>query len=786
MLNIEKLSNDSNLIIIGPDKLKISLLESFSRKSELFNGTFLTLPELKKRALFDYNAESVKYLVNKGFSISNSYEILDNILYIVDRNYGVNKLDHLVSLKKELDEKGLLIHDPLFKEFIKNKKVLVLGYGKLDKFSLSILPEKTEVIEYELHDRDYVLNEFDNNDQEVEFLYNSIFELINNSNIDINNIYVLNYSKEYESYFKRYNTYYDFKIEVKDNESLLGLEVTKRFISLLETSSKEDIFNYLNEINNDVSNKLISILNKYARYDLKEVKDLILYDLSNTKVSNDNLKDVVKCVDNFYEFNDNDYVFLIGFNDTYPRLKRDIDYITNNLRPLLNMSLIEEENSLIKENTKAYLSNIKNLTLSYSRVSPFVKHEFETLLDNVKLVKLLLSYEYSSSLNKAKYGYMLDRLTKYKFMDKDLDKMYLNYDENDYLSYDNSFNGLDKDQLKRDKKLKLSYSSLTSFYECKFKYFLSSVLYLRDNKANFFARFGSLAHEVLKEAFSSKTFNFDDSWSNNLIKLEKENNYKVFEDESEAFFGDKLKEEIRLDINIIKEQLAESTFNDVMCEKDITVNVNDDVVFNGKIDKILFKDFKDYIGVAIVDYKTGDTKVDESLMDLGLSLQLPCYMYLIRHLDEFKDAKFVGTYLQNIINSDLKNKNDLDLDLIKKESMKLNGLSSNSLSRLASFDTSLINNKKANNIKGIRLTNSDEFYANSKVYSDDEFDEFIKLANDKILEASKDILKGDFKINPIMVNGENKSCKYCEYRDICFRRNKDLRNINISKEENDG
>ena len=61
---------------------------------------------------------------------------------------------------------------------------------------------------------------FESIEEEVEYLYNSIFDLLKKG-VDINDIYILGATADYESYFKRYNTYYGFKIDVESNDKLV-------------------------------------------------------------------------------------------------------------------------------------------------------------------------------------------------------------------------------------------------------------------------------------------------------------------------------------------------------------------------------------------------------------------------------------------------------------------------------------------------------------------------------------------------------------------------------------
>ena len=44
----------------------------------------------------------------------------------------------------------------------------------------------------------------------------------------------------------------------------------------------------------------------------------------------------------------------------------------------------------------------------------------------------------------------------------------------------------------------------------------------------------------------------------------------------------------------------------------------------------------------------------------------------------------------------------------------------------------------------------------------------IKYTKDKIKENAKDIVEAKFDINPKVYGNENISCKYCQYKDLCF------------------
>ena len=79
----------------------------------------------------------------------------------------------------------------------------------------------------------------------------------------------------------------------------------------------------------------------------------------------------------------------------------------------------------------------------------------------------------------------------------------------------------------------------------------------------------------------------------------------------------------------------------------------------------------------------------------------------------------------------------------------------------------------SNVIKSMKVSNNG-FYAYSKVLSDSEFDYLSKLVSTKIKECANNIMDSKFDIDPKEIQGINKSCKYCKYKDICYMKNEDI------------
>lgn len=113
----------SNKIIITSHTNKINLLKKIN--TSLNNIKIYTLEEFNRLYYFDYNEQTIYYIMNKYnviYEIAKIY--LNNLYYIENKEYKNNKLSFLVSLKKELMSEKLLTHNPLFNDYISNKEIV--------------------------------------------------------------------------------------------------------------------------------------------------------------------------------------------------------------------------------------------------------------------------------------------------------------------------------------------------------------------------------------------------------------------------------------------------------------------------------------------------------------------------------------------------------------------------------------------------------------------------------------------------------------------------------------
>ena len=62
----------------------------------------------------------------------------------------------------------------------------------------------------------------------------------------------------------------------------------------------------------------------------------------------------------------------------------------------------------------------------------------------------------------------------------------------------------------------------------------------------------------------------------------------------------------------------------------------------------------------------------------------------------------------------------------------------------------------------------------AKVISEETKEELVEYTKDYINKTTDKILDGKFPINPKYYNGKNVSCEFCEFKDICFSKEKDM------------
>ena len=754
-------------LIICNNKLKTKILNNSN--NELIKRKFMTMKELINSFYFKYNEDAIYYLMNKyKFKYSVAKVYLDNLLFIEDKKYNSDKLNYLAKLKQELDNNNLLEYDLLFKEFVKNKDIIIYT-NYLNKFELNLIDElkkitNVKIVNKEYKEYEHIVYAFNTMDEEVDYVAYQICTLIEEG-IDIDDIKLTNVSSDYYNTIKRIFDMYNLPIEI-NNDVIYGTKISNLFLENYNSDISITINTLKGIYNNEILDIIIDICSKYSFVnDYNLVKDMIINDLKKTKLPKEKLQNKIEIVDYKNDDLEDKYVFMIGFNqENIPVIYKDEDYISDNIKDGLLLDSTLEKNKIEKELTIKSIKNIKNLIITYKLKTPFASFYPANLIKElgyeVKEVNNNYLKSYSILLDKLKCSKMLDNLVKYGTIDGLLDVYYHNYPVK-YMSYDNSFKGVNINTLCEyvNNKLLLSYTSMNNYYKCAFRYYLSNILKLDIFEEKLATHIGSIFHYILEIGLDN-----DINIDNEIEKYIKENNLQF--SDKDYFFLNKLKLELPLIIEVIRKQEKNTELKNKMYEEEISIDKSNklNTSFVGFIDKVMYKDNI----YTLIDYKTGNTDIDLSLVPHGMSMQLPIYLYLARNM--YPNAVFAGFYLQIILNG-LISSNPKESELEQRSNaLKLVGFSNKDKEILKTFDKTY---EASSMIKSMRVKTDGEFYSYSKVLTNKEIDNLINIVDEKIDECIKNIEEGKFDINPKLADNKNVGCKWCKFKDICFVSKKD-------------
>ena len=751
-----------NTLIICPNATKLKILNEQIEENTLYNIKFMTKEEFKNNYYFSYDDSALFYLMKKyNYNLDVAKVYLKN-LYVIDenKNYKSQKLVFLKELKLELLKEHLLVTNPNFKKYISNKNIITKNYYDLEKYEEEMLNTKIEIPKSTLTAK---VVECRTIEEEVNYVCLKILDLIN-SGVDINKIFITNYSNDYYYIMNRLFKYYNIPINLDSKESIYSTKVVSDYLKTKELDLEDKNKSIINR-------KLINVLSSISMLDeeSKEYQTILLDKLKNTylsikkKVNAINIKDLYQDI-----FEDDDHVFVLGFNqDILPKMEKDISYINDSIKDevlLYRTSYINKRN---KEALTYILSTIKNLYLSYKLSSPFSSFYKSSLITDLGLEIItpdIDTFNKSNLYNKLRLAEKLDLYHLYGEKQVGLEKLYSHY-EIPYNTYSNKYTGINNDTYLTHLPypLKLSYTSLNSYNECSFKYYIKYVLKLDKYEDTFQAFIGSLYHDILS-LFLKTNFNFEEEYQKYLERRELSL--------KERLLLIRIKKDLLHLIDTLKKQQLLTGYDDALYEKKIDVPLDKkvSVVFTGAIDKIMYYQKIEDTYFTIVDYKTGTIDTHIEPMKYGLHMQLPVYLYLIHYSKVFNNPIFTGIYYQNIMFQYPTWTDKKDKEQIYKDNLMLQGYSTEDTSILARFDSTY---EKSEYIKSMSYTDEKGFGTYAKVMNNDTLYNLVEYTKNHISEKTDSILNSEFNINPKVYAGKNIACEFCQYKDLCYMKEPD-------------
>ena len=734
-------SSFNNKIIITNDKNELIQLRSIN---PFLNFKIMNKNELLEKIYFSFDDRARIFLHRLGHPYENTNEILSSLYFLKE---GVSsKVNHLLSLKKQLEQNNLLIKTPFFKKFFSKQNVLLYNLDN-DKELLSICNDSSITPEFinskitKINNSVYV---FDNIEEEIKYIFEQIFLLIKQG-IPLNRIKIVCENNTYVNQLKKYEHFYSLKFNTENNTTLDQTSDYKLFSSYLKNVLVEEAFSLIDDriIYQQEFEKLLSSYIKVKDYiNNDELEAFLKHKAKSIKVSNIIYENGID-ICSINNCKDDDYVLLIDFSlNNYPKIKKDDDYLLDEEKEKLGINLSYEIQHMNELQFIRKIVSLKNLKISYCKFIDKKEEYISPLAEKLSLP--IVKYNFTNVIYSKKHFYfymskIIDDYQKYSFPSKYLNSLSL--EDINYLSYDNKFTGVPSYSIDS---LILSASSAETYNQCGFKYFLSKVLYLDNFEDTIYIKIGKIAHTLLE--------NIVNNIDNDLEKIKKDYDLSNYENIILNILTPSLNKMME-NFTCFKES---TLLKNMSCEDnkfDYTISANSSL--SGRIDLIISND--KYF--SIIDHKTGDNKFDKRLVEYGLSNQLPIYYLLTKESQsEYKDKEFLGFYIHHLLNKSF---------FVDDFSYLL-------------FDGITLSNEALNIIQG-----NNQFIKrkkDSEITPKEEFDSIIQLAKQSLKQTSENILNGNFSINPKNIKSHKSPCENCPFLDICYKTHKDDIYITLDKE----
>ena len=753
---LDKLQNNDT--VITTNNIKKIILKSLTANKSLLNLKFYTLEEFKKNYYGKPTKEALYFIMkhyNYGYDIAKEY--LSNIFYATKE---------LNELREVLDSNNLIIYNPYFKKRL--KRIVTIGVD-LD-----------EALKKELEFYNLITLDMDSNpsyQHEVISYATSSDEVVGTAvkvrnliqqGINLNDIYLVNVDDTYYSELSRTFKMFNIPLNLYETRSIANTKTIKDFLENLKIS--QDISYSLEKVlDEEIKRQLINLFNSYTfDYEIDQVfLDMLENDIKSLNISLSKYEKGINLINIRDMLLPDKYYFILNFNQgAVPRIYHDDKLIKDNMRKTLGLATSLD---LLKQEKKEVSLRIRSnphVYISYKEKDNYNTYYPSPLISDLGLEvkqESINPYLYSDSFNQLSLSIFLDRYLKYNETNACLQDLMTTYPDIRYNTYDNSYVKVDFGDLYKylNGKSNLSYSAMNNYYLCAFRFYIANILKLDPFVDTFAAFLGSLFHDCLSKMYN-EDFDLRKEYDNYLTKRELTN--------KEKFYVDNLYTTLEFIIKTIREQESKSMYNKTLTETRLNLKKEGKITINflGFVDKIKYLEDNDgkYL-VAIIDYKTGYVPTTLDNINYGLHLQLPVYIYLTKR-GLHKDIKITGFYLQKILNGKTVDSDSFEED--SKKALRLDGYSINSEEELLKFDNTYT---KSDVIKGMATT-SKGFAHYAKLFNDSDIAKIDKIVDERINEVVGAIEEGNFPINPKRVKGDLIGCEFCKYKEICYRKEEDI------------
>jgi hypothetical protein len=690
--------------------------------------------------------------------------------------------DKVVRVYRYLIQEGYLKKNPLGRLKYQGKTILVDGYHQEDPQLNTYFHALGMTVDY-VPLQDYSLGQtiarFETVEDEVSAFFNRVASLLK-SGVTIQDIYLIQPHVAYEEELIRQAHYFKIPVQLIGRETIFSLPIAQWYLTQFQLGNKlEAIWQLPHPFPEEDVALLKAVLGEYPLIEmsLRHQAHFLRYLFQNTRIKKPKYKAAVHVVSDLLPL-PHQHVFVLGFaQGRYPAVTRDYRRLTPTTAKTLGLLTTKQENELAIQRIQQLLGRSKQIYLSFATLEQGVSMTISPLVTTwqIKEIKGELTVnqtDYSQQLGlvrKEKYQYLLSR---FRYYHPYLDAYRAQFKEKISL-FDYAYQPFDAGL--KDKGMKLSYSAIKDFYQCSFKYYVGRVLKVKPmDQDEFYMHLGTFAHEIFEKVGDHLT-EFDHLFQ---TLLEAQPSLSAKEKVLFRHLKDQLYQVCKF--NALHQQ--KMGYVGTRAEEAIDIKLDEKTQLIGYIDKIIeMQDEKGKPYLAVVDYKSGSESFDEDVIPYGWSLQLPIYAWMLDHHPEFKGKGLLGVFIQHIIETSFGAKQiEINGETFPK-SYQLDGIALKDFEKITILDHTIAN-KNPTFIAGVNFLKSGEFKKSRHLKSANDFSGYIAEAHRHLLTANEKIRQHDFSINPKEIKGKS-SCAHCPFLDTCFRQQKDVELIQLTKDD---
>jgi ATP-dependent helicase/nuclease subunit B len=342
--------------------------------------------------------------------------------------------------------------------------------------------------------------------------------------------------------------------------------------------------------------------------------------------------------------------------------------------------------------------------------------------------------------------------------------------------------------------VKTSVTRLESFSRCPYQHFTRYALKPTNRESPELSSLdiGDLFHEVIELVMNHiKELQLDvieiDHWSTQfeaIFELVIRKKYRFALSPKNEYYAKRLKGVLFEGIGYVVEQINLGSFDNVMNELSFGIGSNVDappliletlegnrIYLEGKIDRLDLVSSKSGDYIRIIDYKSGQHKLNLGDVYEGLSLQLMLYLDVATsHSKEIigKSANPFGAFYfkmtEPLIESDT-SLEVLDLEEQLLESFKMEGVCIKDIELISKADKSLEESGKAK-VVNAKIKASGELTDADHLLEEEELRLVMHYAKNKAQKIATSIYSGDIGIKPVKESLKT-ACDWCDFKSIC-------------------